>query len=71
MPKTGHRIFRFQRAPGGIDVRPSSVRMTCYLHETERSWAPINHKKFTMTTTYFDQLQLADHWGLSPKTLER
>lgn len=24
-----------------------------------------------MTTTHFDQLQLADRWGLSPKTLER
>lgn len=24
-----------------------------------------------MTTTHFDQLQLAERWGLSPKTLER
>lgn len=24
-----------------------------------------------MTTTHFDQLQLAKRWGLSPKTLER
>lgn len=23
------------------------------------------------TTTHFDQLQLAERWGLSPKTLER
>lgn len=24
-----------------------------------------------MTTTHFDQLQIAERWGLSPKTLER
>jgi hypothetical protein len=45
--------------------------MTCYLPETERSWAPVYHKEFTMPTTHFDQLQLAERWGLSPKTLER
>src|SRR5690606_1104448 len=48
-----------------------TTRRTCYLPETERSWAPIHHKEFTMTTTHFDQLQLAERWGLSPKTLER
>jgi len=29
------------------------------------------HKGFTMTTTHFDQLQLAERWGLSTATLER
>lgn len=49
-----------------------TTRRTCYLPETERSWAPTHHKEFTMaTTTHFDQLQLAERWGLSPKTLER
>ena len=48
-----------------------TTRRTCYLPETERSWTPIHHKEFTMTTTHFDQLQLAERWGLSHKTLER
>jgi len=38
---------------------------------TTTAWAPIHHKEFTMTSTHFDQLQLAERWGLSPKTLER
>lgn len=38
---------------------------------TTTTWDPIHHKEFTMTTTHFDQLQLAERWGLSPKTLER
>ncbi len=48
-----------------------TTRRTCYLPETERSWALIHHKEFSMTTAHFDQLQLAERWGLSPKTLER
>lgn len=48
-----------------------NTRRTCDLPEIERSWAPVHHAKFTMTTTHFDQLQLAERWRLSPKTLER
>lgn len=48
-----------------------ATRRTCYLPEIERSWAPVHHAKFTMTITHLDQLQLAERWGLSPKTLER
>jgi hypothetical protein len=33
-----------------------------YVPETERSWAPDHHKEFSMTTTHFDQLQLANRW---------
>ena len=59
-------------AKGLAEQHPLTTRRTCYLPETERSWAPIHHKDFTVTaTTHFDQLQLADRWGLSPKTLER
>jgi hypothetical protein len=65
--------FTFPTGGRGVGVlRQASLttRRTCYLPETERSWAPIHHKEFTMTTTH-DQLQLAERWCLSPKTLER
>lgn len=65
-PTLAYRCERFDRVGSYL-----KTRRTCHLPETERSWAPIHLKEFSMTTTHFDQLQLAERWGLSPKTLER
>jgi hypothetical protein len=49
--------FSFPTVP--IDGHPNSPT-TCHLPETESSLSHTDHKEFIMTTTHFDQLQLAE-----------